>query len=337
MSSIRVAVLGGGSWGTTVAHLCAHNAPTVLWCRSEDTAAEINTEHQNKRYLEGYDLHTSLTATTDIAEALDRADLLVMGVPSSAFRQTLQAARSSVRPWIPVVSLTKGFEIDTGMRMTQVIHDEMPGHPVGVLTGPNLAKEILAGAAAASVVAMHDHAVAESLQDVFHSNLFRVYTNDDLIGCELGGALKNVIAIASGMADGLGAGDNTRAAVITRGLNEITRLGVALGGDPLTFAGLAGMGDLIATCISPQSRNRTVGQKLGEGMSIDEVIADMNQVAEGVKSCRIVQAKGRELGVQTPITDQVVAVCHEGATAADAYAGLLGRENRREMHGLERS
>ncbi|WP_436795285.1 NAD(P)H-dependent glycerol-3-phosphate dehydrogenase [Actinospongicola halichondriae] len=336
MSSIRVAVLGGGSWGTTVAHLCAHNAPTVLWCRSEDTASEINADHQNKKYLEGYDLHESLTATTDMAEALDRADLLVMGVPSSAFRQTLRAARSSVRPWIPVVSLTKGFEIDTGMRMTQVIHDEMPGHPVGVLTGPNLAKEILAGAAAASVVAMHDHAVAESLQDVFHSNLFRVYTNDDLVGCELGGALKNVIAIASGMADGLGAGDNTRAAVITRGLNEITRLGVALGGDPLTFAGLAGMGDLIATCISPQSRNRTVGQKLGEGMSIDEVIADMNQVAEGVKSCRIVQAKGRELGVQTPITDQVVAVCHEGATALDAYSGLLGRENRAEMHGLER-
>jgi glycerol-3-phosphate dehydrogenase (NAD(P)+) len=334
MSSIRVAVLGGGSWGTTVAHLCAHNAPTVLWCRSEETAGEINDLHQNKRYLDGFDLHETLTASTDMEDVLDRADLLVMGVPSSAFRQTLQAAKRCVRPWIPVVSLTKGFEIDTGMRMTQVIHDELPGHPVGVLTGPNLAKEILGGAAAASVVAMHDHAVAESLQDVFHSNLFRVYTNDDLIGCELGGALKNVIAIASGMADGLGAGDNTRAAVITRGLNEITRLGVALGGNPLTFAGLAGMGDLIATCISPQSRNRTVGQMLGEGLSIDEATAEMNQVAEGVKSCRIVQAKGRELGVQTPITDQVVAVCHEGSTALDAYAGLIERENRHEMHGL---
>ena len=335
MSSIRVAVLGGGSWGTTVAHLCAHNAPTVLWARSEETVGQINADHQNRRYLDGYTLHDTLTATSDLAEALEQADLLVVGVPSQAFRQALQDAAPHVRPWIPIVSLTKGLELDTGMRMTQVIHEVLPGHPVGVLTGPNLAKEILGGAAAASVVAMHDHAVAESLQDVFHSNLFRVYTNDDLVGCELGGAFKNVIAIASGMADGLGAGDNTRSAVITRGLAEITRLGVALGGSPLTFAGLAGMGDLIATCISPQSRNRTVGQRLGEGLAIDEVIAEMNQVAEGVKSCRIVQALGREHDVQTPITDEVVSVCHEGATAKDAYAGLINRSNRREMHGMD--
>lgn len=336
MSRIRVAVLGGGSWGTTVAHLCAHNAPTVLWARSEETVTEINGAHRNSRYLEGYDLHEGLTATTGLAEALDDADLLVVGVPSQAFRATLGEAAPHVRPWIPVVSLTKGLEIDTGMRMTQIVHQELPGHPVGVLTGPNLAKEILGGAAAASVIAMHDHAVAESLQDVFHSNLFRVYSNEDIIGCELGGAFKNVVAIASGMADGLGAGDNTRSAVITRGLAEITRLGVALGGSPMTFAGLAGMGDLIATCISPQSRNRTVGQRLGEGMAIDEVIAEMNQVAEGVRSCRIVQAMGREHGVSTPITDEVVSVCHEGASASDAYAGLINRSNRREMHGFDR-
>ncbi len=335
MSSIRVAVLGGGSWGTTVAHLCAHNAPTVLWARSEETVAQINTEHQNRRYLEGFALHDRLRATSDLGEAIDSADLLVIGVPSHAFRATLRDATPHIRPWIPIVSLTKGLELDTGMRMTQVINDEVPGHPVGVLTGPNLAKEILGGAAAASVVAMHDPVVAESLQDVFHGNLFRVYTNDDLVGCELGGAFKNVIAIASGMADGLGAGDNTRSAVITRGLAEITRLGVALGGEPLTFAGLAGMGDLIATCISPQSRNRTVGQRLGEGLAIDDVIAEMNQVAEGVKSCRIVQAMARELDVSTPITDEVVAVCHEGSTAKDAYAGLVHRANRREMHGLD--
>lgn len=336
MSSISVAVLGGGSWGTTVAHLCAHNVPTVLWARSQDTADQINTDHQNRQYLDGYPLHHELRATTDLAEAIGSADLLVVGVPSHAFRDTLRAAAPHVRPWIPIVSLTKGFDLDTGKRMTEVIHEELPGHPVGVLTGPNLAKEILAGSAAASVVAMADQAVADSLQGVFHSNLFRVYTNDDLVGCELGGALKNVIAIASGMADGLGAGDNTRAAVITRGLSEITRLGVAMGGSPLTFAGLAGMGDLIATCISPQSRNRTVGKRLGEGLTIEEVIAEMNQVAEGVKSCRIVQQLGREFGVSTPITDQVVSVCHEGATALDAYAGLLGsHDNRREMHGID--
>jgi glycerol-3-phosphate dehydrogenase (NAD(P)+) len=336
MSSIRVAVLGGGSWGTTVAHLCAHNAPTTLWARDDRTVERINTHHENHRYLEGYALHEELRATTEQAEALRDADLLVVGVPSQAFRSTLRDVAPHVRPWIPVVSLTKGLELDTGKRMTQIVHDELPGHPVGVLTGPNLAKEILAGAAAASVVAMHDQAVAESLQDVFHSNLFRVYTNHDVVGCELGGAFKNVIAIASGMADGLGAGDNTRSAVITRGLAEITRLGVALGGEPMTFAGLTGMGDLIATCISPQSRNRTVGQRLGEGLTIDEVIAEMDQVAEGVKSCRTVQAMARELDVSTPITDEVVAVCHEGATAGDAYAGLVSRSNRREMHGLDR-
>ena len=332
--SINVAVLGGGSWGTTVAHLCAHNAPTVLWARDAGTVTAINERHTNERYLAGYQLHPELRATGDLAEALDRADLLVMGVPSQVFRETLALAAPHVRPWVPVVSLTKGLEMDTGLRMTQISLDVMPGHPVGVLTGPNLAKEILAGFAAASVLAMADQAVAASLQQLFATDLFRVYTNDDLVGCELGGVFKNVVAIASGMADGLGAGDNTRAAVITRGLAEITRLGVALGGSPMTFAGLAGMGDLIATCISPQSRNRTVGQLLGQGLSIDEVIAEMDQVAEGVKSCRVVQRIARDLGVETPITDQVVSVCHEGASAHDAYAGLLSRANRHELHGL---
>lgn len=334
MPTINVAVLGGGSWGTTVAHLCAHNAPTVVWARSDETVAQINAEHRNRTYLPDWDLHPELRATDDLSEALADADLVVMGIPSHAFRSTLEEASSFVRPWIPIVSLTKGLELETGLRMTEVVHDVLPGHPTGVLTGPNLAKEILAGAAAASVLAMHDPAVAEALQELFCTDLFRVYTNDDMIGCELGGVFKNVIAIASGMADGLGAGDNTRAAVMTRGLAEITRIGVALGGQPLTFSGLAGMGDLLATCISPQSRNRTVGQKLGEGMTIDAVIAEMNQVAEGVKSCRAVQAMARELGVETPITDQVVAVCHEGATAVDAYAGLVQRSHRREMHGI---
>ncbi|HEU5083401.1 MAG TPA: NAD(P)H-dependent glycerol-3-phosphate dehydrogenase [Acidimicrobiales bacterium] len=334
MSEINVAILGGGSWGTTVAHLVAHKAPTMLWARSPETVADVNERHRNVQYLPDHDLHPSLRATADLAEALDRADLVVMGIPSHAFRETLREAAPMVRPWVPVVSLTKGLELDTGMRMTQIVHDVLPGHPTGVLTGPNLAKEILSGAAAASVLAMHDLAVAEALQELFCTEVFRVYTNDDLVGCELGGVFKNVIAIASGMADGLGAGDNTRAAVITRGLAEITRLGVAYGGQPLTFAGLAGMGDLIATCISPQSRNRHVGQRLGEGMTIDEVIAEMDQVAEGVKSCRAVQAMAREAGVETPITDQVVAVCHEGSTARDAYAGLLHRAHRREMHGF---
>jgi len=334
MSPINVAVLGGGSWGTTVAHLSAHKAPTVLWARSTETAAQVDEEHRNLRYLPDYELHPSLRATSDLAEALDRADVVVMGVPSQAFRETLRDAAPHIRPWVPVVSLTKGLELETGLRMSQVVHQELPGHPVGVLSGPNLAKEIMAGAATATVLAMQDRAVAESLQALFAGETFRVYTNDDLVGCELGGVCKNVIAIAAGMADGLGTGDNTRASIMTRGLAEITRIGMAQGGSPLTFAGLAGMGDLIATCISSQSRNRTVGQKLGEGMTIDEVITEMDQVAEGVKSCRAVQDMARQAGVEAPITDQVVAVCHEGASAAEAYARLLHRASRRELHGL---
>ena len=258
------------------------------------------------------------------------SDVVVMGVPTQFFRDTVRQVAKHIRPWVPVVSLSKGFEVGTKLRMSQVCHAELPGHPVAVLTGPNLAKEILAGAAAAAVVAMDDEYIASELQACFATDLFRVYSNPDVCGSEIGGALKNVIAIASGMADGLGTGDNTRAAVITRGLAEISRLGVAMGGDPMTFAGLAGMGDLIATCSSPQSRNRFVGEQLGKGKAMDEIIAQMNQVAEGVKACRVAQELAGEYGVDMPITDEVVGVCHEGKSAADAYRGLLRRSNRRE-------
>jgi glycerol-3-phosphate dehydrogenase (NAD(P)+) len=203
-----------------------------------------------------------------------------------------------------------------------------------VLTGPNLAKEILAGDAAASVIAMEDTSIAEALQDLFSSDLFRVYTNHDVIGCEVAGALKNVMAIASGMADGLGTGDNTRSAVITRGLSELTRLGCAMGGEQQTFSGLAGMGDLIATCISPQSRNRYVGEQLGKGRKIDEIIDEMNMVAEGVKTSRVVMELAEQYGVDLPIAGEVFGVVHEGRPATDAYRGLLGRNVRSEMHGM---
>ena len=235
---------------------------------------------------------------------------------------------------MPVVSLSKGLEQGTRLRMTEVLAAELPGHPHGVLTGPNLAKEILAGDAAASVIAMEDTSIAEALQDVFSSDVFRVYTNHDVIGCEVAGALKNVMAIASGMADGLGTGDNTRSAVITRGLAELTRLGCAMGGEQQTFSGLAGMGDLIATCISPQSRNRYVGEQLGKGRKTDEIIAEMNMVAEGVKTSRVVMELAEQYGVDLPIAGEVFAVVHEGAPATDAYRGLLGRNVRSEMHGM---
>ncbi len=324
--SIRVAVIGAGSWGTTVAHLAAHNSPTTLWARREELAEQINSKHVNVDYLAGYDLHPDLRATTSLQEAVSSADLLVIGVPSHGFRTAMEELAPYVRPWIPVLSLSKGLEQGTRLRMTEVVHEVLPGHPVGVLTGPNLAKEILAGHAAAAVVAMSDAFIASELQDVFATEVFRVYVNHDVIGSEVGGALKNVIALAAGLADGLGAGDNTRAAVITRGLAELTRLGVAMGGDPMTFSGLAGMGDLIATCSSVQSRNRYVGEQLGKGRTIEEVIAEMNQVAEGVKSCRTVLELATQYGVDMPIASEVVAVCHEGRSAAEAYRGLLRRK-----------
>jgi len=334
MSQITVAVVGAGSWGTTVAHLAAHNVPTTLWARDPHVASSVNDHHRNVRYLPDYELHPSLRATADLGEAVAGADVVVMGVPSAAFRDTLVKVAPHLRAWVPVVSLTKGLERDTGSRMSELIDAELPGHPVGVLSGPNLAKEIMAGGAAATVLAMTDDNIATALQEVFSTPTFRVYTNPDIVGCELGGALKNVMAIASGMADGLGAGDNTRSAIITRGLAELTRLGVAMGGQPLTFAGLAGMGDLIATCVSPQSRNRHVGEQLGRGRTLAEVAADMDQVAEGVKSAPVVMELARRHGVEMPIAEQVHAVCFEGASAVDAYRNLLGRPHRSELHGL---
>ncbi|MGI9577074.1 MAG: NAD(P)H-dependent glycerol-3-phosphate dehydrogenase [Microthrixaceae bacterium] len=320
---IRVAVIGGGSWGTTVAHLAAHTAPTVLWARRPDLAQEVNEHHTNERYLPGYQLHQELWATDDLREAVRGADVIVMGVPSQGFRSALEEVARYVRAWVPVMSLTKGLEQGSRLRMTQVINDVLPGHPAAVLTGPNLAKEILAGDAAAAVVATPDPIVAQHLQQIFHQRLFRVYVNPDVTGCEVAGALKNVIAIAAGMADGLGAGDNTKAAVITRGLAEISRLGEAMGGQFATFSGLAGMGDLMATCMSTQSRNRFVGEQLGRGRTIDEVIEEMNMVAEGVKTSRVVMELAREHSVEMPIAEEVFSVCQGDATAVDAYRGLV--------------
>ncbi len=329
--SMRVAVVGAGSWGTTVAHLCAHNAPTTIYARRAETAEAINDRNENPTYLAGYKLHPQLQASDDLGAVVAQADLVVMGVPSGSFSDTLPALRPHLRLWVPVVSLAKGFEVGTGKRMTELVEEELPGHPVGVLTGPNLAKEILAGSAAAAVIAFTDDTIAERLQTLFSTQLFRVYTSTDVVGCELGGALKNVIALAAGMADGLGTGDNTRAAVMTRGLAELTRLGVALGGEPATFAGLAGMGDLLATCMSPQSRNRHVGEQLGKGRSLEEIRAEMNQVAEGVKSAPIVCKLAEANGVYTPIADQMRACVEEGRTALEAYAGLVNTPAAREI------
>ena len=328
---MHVGVVGAGSWGTTVAAMAAVNAPTLLWARREALAAQINTEHRNGDYLPQFTLPDALRASTSLEEVVSTADVLVMAVPSHGYREVASEAARFLRPWVPVVSLTKGLERASRKRMSEVTRDEMPGHPVAVLTGPNLAKEILSGQPAASVVAIDDNDIAAELQRLFGRPTLRVYTNDDVVGCEVGGVVKNVIAIASGMAEGMGFGDNTRATLITRGLAEMTRLGIAMGGHAATFAGLAGMGDLIATCSSKQSRNNTVGFQLGQGRAIADIVAEMNMVAEGVKSSPSVLDLARRHGVDMPITEQVVAVCHQGRSAADALTALMQRSRKSEM------
>jgi glycerol-3-phosphate dehydrogenase (NAD(P)+) len=328
---IKVAVIGAGSWGTTVAALAAQNTPTVLWARRAALAEQIATAHVNPDYLPSFALPETLRATADLEEAVSNADVLVMAVPSHGFREVAAEARPHLRPWVPVVSLAKGLERSSLKRMSEVVNDELPGHPVAVLTGPNLAKEILAGQPAASVVAVGDSIIAAELQRIFGRPSLRIYTNPDVVGCEVGGVVKNVIAIAAGMAEGMGFGDNTRATLITRGLAEMTRLGMAMGGEALTFAGLAGMGDLIATCSSKQSRNNTVGLQLGQGVPIDQILAGMSMVAEGVKSSPSVLDLARRYGVEMPITEQVAAVCHQGRTAADALAALMQRRRKSEL------
>jgi len=330
----RVAVIGAGSWGTAVAAIAASKASTVLWARRPELAADITTRHRNSAYLPDIVLPASLSATSSLEEAVDGASVVVMGVPSHGFRDILGEAVPFMADGLPVISLAKGVEQQTLKRMTEVVAEVAPGRPTGVLTGPNLAKEIVAGQPAASVVATTDEALSAELQQLFSTDAFRVYTNGDLVGCEVAGALKNVMAIASGMADGMGFGDNTRAALITRGLAELTRLGVALGGEPLTFSGLAGMGDLVATCISRQSRNRFVGEELGKGRTIEEITADMKMVAEGVKTSRAVVDLAARVGVEMPIAEQVVAVLYEGKKAAEVIPSLMRREAKPELHGI---
>lgn len=330
MGAIRMAVVGGGSWGTTVASLAATNTATVLWARRSDVVTSVNSAHRNPDYLGEVALSEHLRATDDLVDAVSGADVVVMAVPSQGFRQVLAEAAPHIRPWVPIVSLSKGLETGTELRMSEVATAVMPGHPVAVLTGPNLASEVSRGQPAASVVAIDDAVIATALQELFSSPTFRVYTNDDVVGCEIAGVVKNVIAIASGIAHGMGFGDNTRATLITRGLAEMTRLAMALGGQPSSLAGLAGVGDLIATCSSQSSRNTTVGVRLGRGESLADILASTSMVAEGVRSSASVLALARRHGVDMPITEQVVAICHEGLSAAEGLASLMSRRARPE-------
>ncbi|MFZ9274643.1 MAG: NAD(P)H-dependent glycerol-3-phosphate dehydrogenase [Ilumatobacteraceae bacterium] len=327
----QVCVVGAGSWGTTVASLVAHNADTTLWARRDDLVDEINSRHTNSAYLPSATLPDTLRASSDLDALIAAADVVAMAVPSQGFRDVAARVANSIGATTPVVSLSKGLERSTLMRMSQVLEESMPGRPVAVLSGPNLAREILAGQPAASVIACADDAVATTLQQLFSRPTFRLYTNPDVVGCEIGGVVKNVIAIASGIAQGFGFGDNTKATLVTRGLAEMTRLGVAMGANPLTFAGLAGMGDIMATCASMQSRNTQVGVRLGKGESIADIVASMNMVAEGVKSSAVVVDLARKLGVEMPIAEQVARVCDGTQSAADALRALMSRSSRSEF------
>lgn len=336
----HVAVIGAGSWGTAFAAVVARNhIPTLVWTRRPQLARAINARHENPDYLPGIPLPTTLRATPGIEEAVGRASVVVMGVPSHCLRERAAEIAPLLSPGTPMVSLTKGVERDTLLRMSQVIADaaKVEDDRVAVVSGPNLAREVALGLPGAAVVACADRALAARLQRLFHARTFRVYTNSDVAGVEIGGAAKNVVALAAGIADGMGYGDNSKAALVTRGLVEITRLGVALGAQPLTFAGLAGIGDLVATCMSRQSRNRHVGEQLGRGRSLEEITAEMSQVAEGVKSCRAIVDLAARAGVDMPIASRIARVLYEGAPVAAMVEDLLTRDPEPEFAGIERS
>jgi len=323
--SEKVAVVGAGSWGTTVAAQAARNAPTVLWARDPAVADSVRGERTNPAYLPGVTLPDQLGATSDLGEAVGSATLVVMAVPSHGFRSVASVVASLVPAGTPVLSLTKGLERGTHLRMTELLAALVPESPCGVLTGPNLAGEVAAGQPTAGVVAMEDEGLARWVQGILMSRTFRVYTNGDVVGCEIAGALKNVLAVAAGVSDGLGFGDNTRAALITRGLAEMGRLGARLGGDRMTMAGLAGVGDLVATCTSPKSRNHSVGIALGQGRTLDEVLGEMKMVAEGVKTARPMVELATAHGVEVPIASQVAALIDGKTSASGAISTLLAR------------
>ncbi len=326
--------VGGGSWGTTVASVCARRGPTLQWVRSEETANDINENHRNSKYL-GNEVELALTlqATTDFSEAANRADVIVMGVPSHGFRGVLTELAKELRPWVPVVSLVKGLEQGTNYRMSQIVDEVLPGHPAGILAGPNIAREVADGFAAAAVLAMPDQHLAARLAELFRTKRFRTYTTDDVAGVEMAGALKNVYAIAVGMGYSLGIGENTRAMVMCRAVREMSKMGEAAGGHRDTFAGLAGMGDLIVTCTSQRSRNRHVGEQLGAGKPIHEIVASMNQVAEGVKASSVIMEFAEKYGLAMPIAREVDGVINHGATPAGAYSGLASEKPGHEVHG----
>ncbi|TSE01039.1 NAD(P)-dependent glycerol-3-phosphate dehydrogenase [Skermania sp. ID1734] len=330
----KAAVLGAGSWGTAFAKVLADAGTDVtMWARRDEVAKAISTTHENAHYLPGITLPQRITATNDHRAALDGANIVALAVPSQTLRANLEDFKDAIGSDATLLSLAKGIESGTLLRMSQVIHQVTGADParIAVLSGPNLAREIAVEQPAATVIACTDSARAIAVQKACATGYLRPYTNSDVIGCEIGGACKNVIALACGIASGMGLGDNSISSILTRGLAEIIRLGVALGAKPATLSGLAGVGDLVATCTSPLSRNRTFGHVLGRGGSMDAAQeANHGQVAEGVKSCTSVRALAESYDVDMPLTQMVHAICHEGLSVPDAVGKLLGRRIKPE-------
>ena len=333
----KVAVIGAGSWGTALARLLGDKGLSVsLWAHRQEQAAALVRDRENRAYLPGFPLPDTVQPTADLAAAVTGQQAIVMVVPSHGFRQVFRDLLPHLAENAAVISAAKGIENDTLMTMTQVMAAELAAMPakrcrLGVLAGPSFAREVAAGIPTAVTVAAATKADARFFQDLFFTERFRVYASTDVIGQELGGALKNIIAIGAGICDGLGYGTNTRAALITRGLAEITRLGVRMGANPLTFSGLAGMGDLVLTCTGDLSRNRTVGLKLGQGMSISAILAEMRMVAEGVKTTKSAKALAQKVGVEMPILEQVYQVLYEDKPCQAAVRDLLARDQKEEM------
>ena len=333
--SDQVGVIGAGAWGTTLAvKLALAERPVSIWAHRASVNDQLAGTRRNARYLPGVTFPPNLRVVTDTAYLGEPHRLFVLAIPSAHLRATLTELRDALYPGAALLSVVKGIEERTHLRMSEVIAEELPGRPVAVLSGPNLAAEVAAGKPAGTVVASSDAALAAELAALFASDRFRVYTNPDVIGVELCGALKNVVALAAGFVDGLDLGDSAKAGIITRGLAEMTRLGVAAGAHPLTFAGLAGVGDLIATCMSPLSRNRRAGELMASGMSWTDTAAQLNGVAEGVFTVRGALALAATHGVELPIAEQVDAVVHGGRPPMQAVAELMTRAPKGELSGL---
>lgn len=334
MSTKQIAVVGAGAWGTALAKLWAESGlQVVLWGRDASLIDKIRAGRQNARYLPNVELPSGIRLTND-ANALRDAALVVFVTPSTALRTIAEQMRLSILPNATVLSCTKGIEHGTGLRMSEILREVLPGRNVAVLSGPNLAAEIARGQPAAAVLGCADTEVAAQFQSLLGSPRFRIYTSDDVVSIELGGALKNVFAIASGVCDGLQLGDNAKAALITRSLAELIRLGCAMGGDARTFYGLSGVGDLVVTCFSGRSRNRTVGERLARGEPLDRIVAEMHTVAEGIPTAESAFECARKIDIETPIIDQVFEIVHHGKAPAQALEDLLQREQKPELANL---